>query len=581
MLSKEVTARPGRYRADFAPYQQEPQESFTDAEVQTTVLCWASRLGKTEIELNLIGQQVETNPRNILVCYPTQDSAKKWSKQFLSQMIRSTPSLRGKFRESRTRDANNTIFAKAFPGGTVSMIGSNSPTAFRQVQCPVVICDEIDAMENGPEGDPVALAFKRAENYHDSVQVVSSTPTIKGMSRIEYWLEQSDFRQWFVPCKSCGHEWAMKWGDVQWPEGKPKEARIICPKCQAAHDDASRLEMIRAGKWVATRPFNGIRGYWLNGLNTVFLPKKGYESKLHQIASEFLEAKHAGTNALKVWTNTFLAESWEEDGESISADETRCEDYEAELPRGVLLLSASADVQKDRIEAEVVGYGDEEESWGIERVTLVGNTEQMDVWRRLGDFFQKEFRHADGYKLRPAIGCVDSGFATKQALAFVQSQSPRMVFAVKGTGHKLAQPVLQGKRASRDRSLLVDISEFKSAIYSRLKIKEPGPRFMHFPKGRGYDDEFFKQLTAEKVRTSYHFGNPKLTWENVRANRRNEALDIRVYSLAGLFILRPVWAALKESARRMAEKFKASQAAPIQPQPQEPRRFAPRRFNEY
>ena len=164
-LGKSVTARPGAYRVSSCPYQRKPQESFDDPNVRVTVLYWASRLGKTEIVNNLEGREIEQNPRNILVVYPTLDGAKKWSKQFFMPMVRGTPSLRRLIAKDKSKDADSTILAKTFPGGTIAAIGSNSRSAFRQVQAPVVFCDEIDAMEDGPEGDPVLLAFKRAENY--------------------------------------------------------------------------------------------------------------------------------------------------------------------------------------------------------------------------------------------------------------------------------------------------------------------------------------------------------------------------------------------------------------------------------
>src|SRR6185369_13007014 len=150
-MGRNITARPGRYRVATAPYQKEWQESFTARDVQVTVLYVAKRLGKTESINNLHGSQMEQSPRNILHVMPTLDSAKKWSKQFLMPMVKSTPALRNLIKDSRQKDANNTILSKEFPGGAISAIGANSPSGFRQVQAPVVTCDEVDAMENGPE----------------------------------------------------------------------------------------------------------------------------------------------------------------------------------------------------------------------------------------------------------------------------------------------------------------------------------------------------------------------------------------------------------------------------------------------
>ena len=108
-LSKEVSAVTGSYRVATAPFQREPQEAFTSEEVQTTVLRWGKRLGKTEMINNLHGSIIEQNPRNILVVYPTLDSAKKWSKQFFTPLIRSTPALRDKIFKNMSSRAAETL----------------------------------------------------------------------------------------------------------------------------------------------------------------------------------------------------------------------------------------------------------------------------------------------------------------------------------------------------------------------------------------------------------------------------------------------------------------------------------------
>jgi phage terminase large subunit GpA-like protein len=248
-LAKGVTSKPGKYSLDAGPYQREPQESFTDPEVMITVLMWASRTGKTECLNNLDGYVIHHDPKAILKVYPTLDSAAKWRKEFFNPMITATPVLREKI-NIKSRHSDNTMLALRFPGGNISSIGTNSPSGFRQIQAPVVECDEIDAMEDGKEGDPITLAFKRADNYSDSIQVLSSTPTTRGYSRIESWLDKSDFRQWFCPCAKCGMMQVLKWSQVQWPEDDPKNARYICEAegCRHAHTDQERMGMIREGE---------------------------------------------------------------------------------------------------------------------------------------------------------------------------------------------------------------------------------------------------------------------------------------------------------------------------------------------
>lgn len=565
-MGKSVTAKPGRYRVGFTPYQREMQESFTDPIVQLTVLYMGKRLGKTETINNLHGSVIEQDPKNILVVYPTLDSAKKWSKQFFSPMVKSTRALAERMRETGRREKNNTILAKEFPGGTISAIGANSPSGFRQVQAPVVTCDEIDAMENGPEGDPVELAFGRAENYRDNIQVVSSTATriakVEGAektvpvycnilgrqvdtpsgSRIHDWWLKSDQRMWHVPC-GCGKWHVMRWSGVKWPEPhRHKEAYYETPCCGAKWDDYARVKAVQAGEWRPTAPFNGIRGYWLNGLNTVFPAKKGFVSKLHQMAAEFYRAFQAGGPALTTWKNTFLCEPIEDSGERIESAPLldRREDYNSgALPQEIIVLECGADVQADRIEYEVVGVGLDDETWGVEAGRIGGDTEKDDVWTAFADLLTKKYRRGDGVDLSICATAIDMRHKGKRVREFCKKCGIPRVYPVYGASPDA--PVLVTERLdkrTRQRVYAVNTRHAKDILFARLQINEPGPRYCHFPKRNGYGQEFFEQLTAEVRKTKYLHGFPKQYYDKVR--ERNEALDRRVYLLACHEILNPI-----------------------------------------
>lgn len=572
-MTKEVTARPGRYQVATAPYQREPQESFTDLEVQVTVLCWASRLGKTEMENNLIGSKVERDPSNILFVWPTIDRAKLFSKQFLSPMIRSTPALRNLITDAK-RDGENTILMKAFPGGNITLIGANSVSGFRGGQAPTVICDEIDAMENTAEGDPIALAFKRAENFADSIQVLSSTPTFKGASRIWNWLERSDFRKWFVACPVCRFRQTLLFEQIVFDEKRPQDAVLQCqnPEHTEPMHDEHRLEMILAGQWNPTNEFNGVRGFWLNGMNTTFPPKKGYKNKLHQMAAEHLDAKANGEEALIVWTNTFKAETHEAIAEVANPHEllARCEDYGADIPAGCLVLVAGADVHPDRIEVEILGAGEGEETWAIDYAILTGRTDEDAVWQDLDDYLQRPLRNADGVEFRVAMAFIDSGHNSKNVYAFTRPREHRRIYAVKGASDKAA-PLCNFKptrnNPSRAPLFLIGTHFAKNTIFYRLKIgraKEGAtPRCMHWPIRGCYNEVYFDQFTAEHLISKRVSGQIIKSWELREGRDRNEALDCRVYAVAALERLRPLWSALKQRI----EKLKAISVPPA-PEPE-------------
>lgn len=589
-LSKESSAQANKYRTWTAPYQAEVMDSVNDDSIQTICAMFASQTGKTEMLNNIVGFFIDCDPAPILVVQPTIEFAESWSKERLVPMLRDCACFAGKVRDNRSRDSGNTILHKSFIGGNIAIVGANAPAGLAGRPRRVVLLDEVDRfpMSAGTEGDPCALAIRRTESFYNSVIVLTSTPTLKGLSRIEAEFQQTDQRYWFCPCPKCGKHQTLKWAQIVWPESKPEEAVLKCEHCQAALDDTDRVRMIKAGEWRATAPFNGKRGYHLNGIYSPFKHKRGYRNRLHQMAAQFLEAKHGGEETLKAWVNTFLAETWESAGDKIDSTDisSRREDYASEIPAGVLVLTWAADVQSDRIEAEIVGWGMGEECWGIKRGYFIGDPNKTpDVWRQLNDFANTEFQHPLYGKIKPQIGCCDAGYATQSALAFVKSMRPANVYPVKGSSNRLRVPVVTPKRGSRSSSLLVDTAEFKTVIYSRLKQTEPGPRFMHFPKS--YDDEFFAQLTAEKVTKKYIKGVPTQSWENVRSNRRNEALDIRVYNHAALHLLNVNWERLKQNmehrAGQVEYRLKQEPAEPQkttenQPPPQLVKKFAPPQF---
>ena len=553
-LSSEASAQPGKYRSSFAPYQRDPMKDASSNDVQSVCLMFASQTGKTEILNNVVGYFVDADPSPILVVQPTVEFAESWSKERLVPMVRDTPRLSGKVKDPRSRDSGNTILNKQFPGGNIAMVGANAPSGLAGRPRRVVLMDEVDRYPHsaGTEGDPCALAERRTESFWNAVIYKTSTPTTKGISRIESEFEQTDQRKWFVPCHKCKKRQVLKWSQVKWEDGQPETAWYECEHCKAKWTDKQRLAAVKRGEWRATAPFNGKRGYWLNGINSPFRHKRGYKNRLHQMAAQFLEAKSGGEETLKTWVNTFLAETWEEEGDTIDTTGllSRCENYGEKLPSGVLLLTIAGDVQKDRIEAEIVGWGEGEESWGIQHLRFMGDTEQDDVYERFREACTREFVHPRYGTMKIAGGALDAGFRTERVLQWCRDNPDLNIFPVMGSATKMKLPVT--RPAKRGRAFQVCTFTFKLQTYARLKQTEPGPRYMHFP--RTYEEEYFLQLTAEKLVKKLVKGRPKHEWVVIRPGGRNEALDIRVYNAATLYLLNVDWPNLKRNLERTVEQ---------------------------
>lgn len=550
------------YKSSDAPHQRKPQESVTDPTVQVTVLVMASQIGgKTEIFNNVSGYHIHHRPRSQVIMYPTLEAAEKYSKKKHSPMVEASPVLSKLLRGSRMRDSGNTIFSKEFSGVSVYFVGANSPPSLRGASGAVLLGDEIDSNEDeaGREGDPVELLFRRGESFANCVKMLASTPTILGASAIWSWFLMSDQQYWFVPCLKCGKYQMLKWFQVQWPRDakgghEPEKAFLVCSECSAGLEDRQRVEMYFNGEWRTTAPFKGIAGFHLNGIYAPWPHQKGYSSRLHQMASDFLRAKKGGPRKLKVWTNTFLTEPFEEESVKMEAAPImkRAEDYTPQsLPVEVILATAAVDVQKKWLQVEVIGTGLDDETWGIETRTIQGDPEQDEVWQDLADMLSGHYLRKDGVQIPITATAIDMRHKPERVRNFLKTFGIPRVYPVYGiAGGQTLLVTERFSRRARIKTYAIDTKLAKDTIFARLLVDQPGPRFCHFPAGQGYTEEFFHQLVAEVLKTEIHRGFAKQHYEKVRD--RNEALDIRVYLLACLDILNP-------ALTRIAARLKPTQ----------------------
>lgn len=581
-LPAEGNAEPGKYKCSRMPYQRDMLDDPLDPKVSEIAWQIASQLGKTLDICIILCYHVAHAPCAMQVVYPTLDSAKSFMREKFLPSTRETPMLKGRLVEPRAKDSESTTMNRKFPGGNLTALGANSPSGFRQRSKKISIQDEVDAFETTTEGDPVALGDRATITFHDAVRLKSSTVTVKGMSRIEDIIERSDKQQYFLPCYACGHFQILKWSNVKWTFKQPDGSEIsdteravyTCESCGGEWSDQQRLAAIASGhpdnppvmvkvietikdqfgndgveieiekpmraEWRATAPFKGIRGRLLSGLYQTIGKKRAFKSYLHQFAENFLVAKKGGKETLRVWTNIFLNESWEEAAEQVAWSPLleRCEDYEGELPAEVCLLTAAADIQKDRVEIEILGWGDEEETWGIEKHVIYGDFDLPDVQKQVEDYLSKKFMHPTGVEIAVTCAAFDSGHKTKAVYRFCKRNFARRFYAVKGSSTPHA-PLVQANKNKFYGIWLYNIGTdtAKDAIFSRLKIEDVGARYCHFPKARGYTESYFKQLCSEKLQTFMEKGQVRRRW--IKTFERNESLDLRVYNLAAYDILKP------------------------------------------
>jgi len=561
VLPEGRNAEPGPYRASRTPYLIEIMENLSrTSSVWLTVAMKGAQVGFTTAGENWLGQIIGEGGGPSMWVQPTVDVAKRWSKSRINTMITATPALADRVTPTKSRDGDSsTQLSKEFPGGSLTITGANSAVAMRQASIQNLGLDEIDGYppDVDGEGDPVLLAWKRTNTYERTRKIFElSTPTVRGASRIEAAFEETDQRYYNVPCPHCGTLQVIQWKQIKWDKENPAAgAWLECAHCEARIDEHHKTAMLAAGTWIPTaeskRP--GVRGYHLSALYSPL----GWYSWTSAVL-DFLEAKRSGNEALQTWTNTVLAETWEEGGEQLAPEIllNRCEEFEAEAPADVLLVTAGVDVQANRLELEAVGWGLGSESWSLDYRVLSGDPSKDRVWHQLEDYLERTWEHADGDRLPLAGMAVDSGYMAHSVYDFVEGQAQfRNVHAIKGQGGWHLPLVGAPRRQKRGRGKLavdlymVGVDNGKAQVYSRLAQRAHGPGFCHFPAGRSLD--YFEQLTAEKLVTRYTRGVPVKVWHQTRA--RNEGLDCRVYASAELAILAPVWDVLARKRQEARE----------------------------
>src|ERR1035441_3400744 len=237
----------------------------------TVILMTAAQMTKTIVLLIFLSYVIDADPGPVLIVQPSEGDADSFSKERVSPMLRDVPAMAGKVIEFKSHDSGNTILQKRFRGGSVSLTGAVSPRGLRRRSVRYLMCDEIDAYEVTPDGDPIALAAARTSKFWNRKIVMCSTPTMEGRSRIAAAFAESDQRHFHVPCPLCGHMqtlvWAgIRWGNVEGREIAPEDAHYQCAGCHEFIPHHRKLEMLRGGRWVATNPGGRYPGFSISRL---------------------------------------------------------------------------------------------------------------------------------------------------------------------------------------------------------------------------------------------------------------------------------------------------------------------------
>lgn len=527
----------------------------------------SKRVGYTKVLTALNGFHMTQDPCSILHIQPTVEDAEGYSKDEIDPLIRDAGGVSEVFGDLKSRDKRNTILKKSFPGGSMYLVGANSGRGFRRISVRIVQFDEVDAYppSAGKEGDVISLGEGRAEDAWNSKILIGSTPLIKGSSIIAASYEESDKRRFHVPCPHCDFGQVLKFGTrdsdfgLKWPKGKPEEAAYLCEHCHCLIEHAQKIPMLDQGEWVAEKEFKGHAGFHIWAAYS-YLPKASWSNIAEQ--AERIQ-RHPGRR--QVFINTVLGEPYEQVGDAPNEEKLmqRREVYptrvvesstpdaeprvENVVPRGAVVLTSMTDVQSNRLECQVMGWGRGEEAWTLEYHVLFGDPTAEPVWAELLALLERPRHLERGGVDFIRSSCIDSGYAAQSVYGFVANRpvyytgDGRLAYMWATKGYVGTGPVWSRKPGKSSMANVpvwpVRVDTAKDQIASRSRtIEQPGPGFIHFPTTFG--DDYFRQFTAEHAMPRVNSkGFPERVWEMKKGRTRNEVWDTTVGNYAALCAL--------------------------------------------
>lgn len=552
VLSGEAASEPGPWRNARTPYLVEIMEALSpQSRVEEVVFQKSAQVGGTECGNNWLAYIIARGLGPTLAVSKSVGLAERYSKQRIDPMVRDTPALRGKIADRRLRDSGNTILQKAFPGGALLLAGAESAAGLRSMPIRNLFLDEIDAYPDDVEGegDPVKLAERRTMTFARRKVFKVSTPTREASSKIAAAYRETDQRVYLVPCPHCGHAQRLVWAGLRFDkddDGRviPESVRYECEACGEAFREHHKRAMLEGGRWTPTadEPTGLRRGYHISALYSPWFP-------WWKVAHEFVQAQDSAERLIS-FVNTILGETWKEVAETPEWRHlyARRESWrQGTVPMGGHVLTAGVDVQRDRLELEVVAWGPRMESWSVEFVVLEGDPAAPAVWDKLEGYLSRTWPHESGTELRIARLAIDSGDQTQIVYSWAR-RFPEQVLPVKGGPDSMSEILgrakmqdirADGKRVRRGVKVWpVGSGTIKHEIYAYLRLPPPtdeedAPRgFVHFPADR--DAEWFEQLCGEAWVRERDRRTKRYRWRWVKTRERNEALDCRVYARAAL-----------------------------------------------
>ncbi len=519
-LPEGVSALPGRVK--LWPYQREIADAISDPTIERVTIVKPVRVGFTTLLTGALASYIANEPSPIWALLPTEADCRDYMVSDVEPIFAATPVLAGLLSAEADESGRNTLLSRRFAGGSLKIVAAKAPRNLRRQNVRVLLIDEADAMEPGPEGSPIMLAEKRTLSYANRKIIMGSTPTLEETSNVLRSYVLSDARVFEVPCPECGALSEIQWSHIEWEPDRPETAAFRCPHCAELIAERNKSAMVTQGQWRATRlEVQGHAGFRLNALVSG-LPNASWA----KLAAEFLAAKDH-PDQLQTFVNTILAQGWRESADTLdeSALQSRAEAFDlARIPPDVLIVTAGVDVQDDRLETTLIGWS-RADAFVLAHHVIWGSSLEDTTWAELDDLLRTTWSHPNGGTLRIDAAVIDSGDGgvTDIVYSYCRPRFARRVVAGKGVAGP--RPAIAASHSKGSKLFLVGVDGLKAQILTRLS----SGRTIRFSES--LEPIWFEQLASERRVVRYVRGQPLRRFERI-PGRRAEALDCVVYGFA-------------------------------------------------
>lgn len=514
-----------------------------DDPCRVITLSKSAQLGGTVLANIFTLGSLHMDPCDFLYTHPTDDNGRRWSRLKLKPMLRGTTALAQLFPERSRDSADSVMFKERADGrGSIQISGANSPASLSMVSMRRQVQDDLAKWDMNSAGDPESQANSRSRGFEFAKIFKISTPLVNPGCRITKSYEAGSQEVPEVPCphKECGAFQVLEWENMRATiEADPEDPHFTCVSCGAEIREHHRPEMKKRLRWTARNPKVKAyhRSFWIWSAYSVL-------QSFATIAQEWKDAK--GDPASE---QTFLNDTcglvYQAAGESVSWETLRDRASEGfykagQVPRGALLLTLGIDCQDDRVEWQLVGWGRDLRRWVIAYGVIPKHISDEDCRAKLDDLLLQRWPNIVGRRLGLDQVAIDGNAWTEDVWAWAKRHVASRVIMVRGVGSESAPLFARVKRERNRAGKLLKYSRrfynfatsvLKMALYRNLSKTDPLERgFVGLPEG--LDDEYFRQLTAERRKPKKNRqGFTVYQWVK-DANLANEGLDTHLQAEA-------------------------------------------------